>query len=127
MRRVTKIGPPEGSISKTEDALTWEDLARDLAKNARKLSPEDVRKKYFGKVDKRSVRARLLEEQGGLCVFCEGYLPADTNDKSSSVRIAHWMPIVHDRTLALEWSNLYASCDRKCSCDCSQTDFPHHP
>ncbi len=120
MRGVAKKGPPQGDVSASAEPITWIEARKRLAKDVDALSSDSVRKEHFDTLSKPKMRARLLEEQRYRCAFCERELKEDDANGGSDVRIAHWTPIKQDKTRALEWDNLYASCSAKETCDSRQ-------
>jgi uncharacterized protein (TIGR02646 family) len=76
----------------------------------------------FNQVDKGEVRKRLSEDQGALCAYCMDRIDPEKlgADGKPTTRIAHWMPIDADPSLALDWKNLLGSCSSPASCDIAQ-------
>jgi uncharacterized protein (TIGR02646 family) len=62
---------------------------------------------------KREVQERLIEDQGGLCAYCEVDLKPGVDEQLADLRVEHFHP-KSDRTTGknwhLEWSNLLACC-----------------
>ena len=70
----------------------------------------------FGtRLDAEAARNVLLREQRGLCAFCEGRVTAAPHHHApraeTNMRIAHWQPRFHHPERALDWQNLFGSCD----------------
>ena len=115
MRGVKKSGPPTGDVLGGSLAQrTWVAHRKALRQELPDLSARGVREQYFDAFDKPLVRDRLLVEQQRRCVYCEAAL---REGGGSLVRVAHWVPIAVDPGRALDWKNLYASCDRAQTCD----------
>ncbi len=122
MRRIRKGPAPKFGVR-----TSWPASANAL-KAALKGIPdrqrrtERARNHYDDAVQKPRVRSALAIEQEKLCAFCETRIDAaaQATDALEAIRIAHWVPIAVDPTLAVTWKNLFASCSRKTSCDTHQ-------
>jgi len=83
------------------------------------LTTVEKARSAFNQNDKGALRASLLAEQGHLCAFCMRRIR--DNEKTT---VAHLVPIKHDRSLALTWTNFLASCEGKWpgapTCDAAQ-------
>jgi uncharacterized protein (TIGR02646 family) len=83
----------------------------------------------FDQIGKREARCQLVEEQGWLCAFCMRRIDEDAQDEGGQaiMKIAHRVPIDVDPSRALDWTNLFGSCDGgersgglHCTCDYRQ-------
>lgn len=61
--------------------------------------------------DKRTIRDRLWEMQGGLCAYCEGSLQGE-----SKSHIEHFHPRRLNKAKTFAWENLSLSCDATGHC-----------
>lgn len=120
MRRVEKGEHPRD--------LVWRENQLRLQSH-----PEEARA-LFDQASARGTNKKLLEEQRHLCVFCERRIeknpPSEPKKydeeaeafKAHGLRRAHWVPISKNPYGALDWRNVYASCNTKQTCDRRQGD-----
>lgn len=126
MRGVAKGTAPSGDVAGGSEPLSWIQAQKRLATVVAQLSPQAVRDEHFDTLDKAKLRPVLLTEQRHLCVYCERLITAEDAMGVTRVRIAHWTPILRDKTRALDWKNIYASCDTSQTCDQRQASRDLH-
>ncbi|MRG97564.1 hypothetical protein [Polyangium spumosum] len=116
MRPIHKRTEPR-TVTETREATTTNLARKDTARTA------------FDQIDKEEARKALVEEQGWLCAFCMRRI--DEGDRETSrtttMKIAHRVPLDVDPRRALDWTNLLGSCDGGersgglyCTCDLRQ-------
>ncbi len=81
--------------------------------------PSFARSKYED-LDNRKLRPEMYREQCSLCIYCE----RQVTEGYPTPRIDHWYPLSRDPRLALQWKNLYLSCDKLETCDSAKDDHP---
>lgn len=120
MRRVEKREQPRDPVLRQNQLLldSHPERAREL----------------FDQVSARVTNPQLLAEQRHLCVFCERRIedeppnePKKYDEKEAAfqahgLRRAHWVPLSKNPKGALDWRNIYASCNTKQTCDRRQGD-----
>jgi len=77
-----------------------------------------------GQGRKKAVQKRLMEDQGGLCAYCEINLLLSENPVASDFRVEHFHPKSDDasgQNWHLDWSNLLACCHGGSSRDVSDS------
>jgi uncharacterized protein (TIGR02646 family) len=76
-----------------------------------------------GKGEKAILREAAIDEQRGLCAYCNGRLKRD-----HTTTLEHWRPRSDDKTEHFDWLNLLAVCpggtSRDLHCDKSRGDKP---
>jgi hypothetical protein len=139
VRRVHKA--PDGPNRAVRDAASWTELRQVALRDAVEPATVEARRKavrriFDDRLDKEVVYDALLAEQGHLCVFCECKIRSKDgkgarirNHGAAGVDAAHWIPLHGAPELALNWSNLYASCRQPRSCNATQknTDLGFGP
>ena len=118
MRVVQKRRPPQTIPQTKGDAIT-------------NLETPPAARAAFNRIEKRIVRQQLAAEQDALCAFCMRRIdPTRLDDRGEpTMKIAHRMPIAVRPQSALDWANLFGSCDggqrsegRYRTCDLAQED-----
>jgi len=93
--------PPPPTVTATQRAPTTNLERKATARTA------------FDQLGKTEVRRQLAEEQRHLCVFCMRRIdPNGVDDHGNALTIiAHRIPLSSESTRALDWNNLFGSCD----------------
>ncbi len=126
MREITKHDPPPNGVR----CGSWQQAAAMLRveleqRPERSERTERARNHFKDQVTgehRRSSVEALSKEQHALCAFCERRVdPREGSDKKRAfVRVAHWVPVMHDPLKAVTWNNLFASCSDPGTCDVHQ-------
>lgn len=100
MRLILKGSEPR-TITETRCASTTDLSTRQRARGA------------FEQIDKMEVRLQLVREQGWLCAFCMRRVEEGVcqGDREPTMKIAHRVPVAVESSRALDWGNLFGSCD----------------
>lgn len=80
----------------------WDEIAEEPSSKEAKR----IRKEYFDKLDKKRLRAALIEEQHGLCAYCMSSIVNDGNVTT----LEHWYPLSKSKSRSMQYSNLLAVC-----------------
>ncbi len=92
----------EQAIKVLTESAEWQ----NLPEQPNSEQAEVIRKKYFDKLDKNTIRKALVEEQHGLCAYCMDKIDA-IGDK---MVLEHWYPLSRSKSKALSYENMLASC-----------------
>lgn len=92
----------EQAIKALTDSAEWKDLPEQPNSNQAEL----IRKEYFDKLDKNTLRKALVEEQHGLCAYCMDKIEANGH----KMVLEHWYPLSRSKNKAMDYENLLASC-----------------
>lgn len=134
MRRIDKQAPPialemksrektlRAALVETSDPDRRRKIARDAYEEARRKPPSGP---DADGADASPMATALSSEQRDLCVFCERRLEPRDREGRKPVRVAHWDPIGDAKDAsadkagerALDWTNIYASCRSRDTCD----------
>jgi uncharacterized protein (TIGR02646 family) len=131
MRKIQKQQPP-ADVSIQPPPRSWGQAAAEL-KAELESAPADERielaRNRFDGIKKSVVREALGREQDALCIFCERRVdPGHGADADANgCRIAPWKPLSALPAGALDWRNVYLSCNGKwgsgaSTCDQAQGD-----
>ena len=97
IEKVTPSREVSQELNRVKRDTGWENISADDKNKARSA---------FDQLDKRIIRAQLLDEQKGICAYCMRRI---TEQKHTSIE--HWMPISDDATKALDYDNMLLCCD----------------
>ena len=89
-------------IAKNPEATEFTDWKKEWKRNNKNVAPGWG--EFDGKPMKQIVKVALIEEQGGLCCFCESRVGMDSG------HIAHLLDRSNHPELALEHNNMLYSC-----------------
>jgi uncharacterized protein (TIGR02646 family) len=122
MRGVRKPWPPKNVSPDGQTPGSMREAAESFQASLAAMADQssEARSKHarstFNNLDKKKLRAVLLAEQRSLCIFCE----RGVAETVPPPRVAHWRPINHEPEHALNWENLYLSCQTQGTCDVCQ-------
>jgi uncharacterized protein (TIGR02646 family) len=127
MRRIAKGEAPQNVAPDGAPPLRWVDAQKELIETLKRRDSNDhgvIARDKFDDLNKHIIRHALHHDQQNLCIFCERVLTRHGENSRTllleKIRIAHWIPINIDPHRAIDWTNVYASCDTKWSCDIKQ-------
>lgn len=121
---VATLLPTELMNAEREALLASEGLSEEERHLRIARSRTRAARARFDSVNVDVTCSQLLSEQHHLCCFCEGKIeyPVTTGKPQRKVRRAHWEPLSLCPSLALTWTNVYASCSGTAHCDVLQGD-----
>lgn len=121
MRGIQKPWPPQNVAPSNQEARTMRRAEADFcAQLATAVDASAYARACFDALEKRQLRAVLYREQGRLCVYCERRL----TEGHPAPRIDHWRPLSRVPDRALDWNNLYLSCNTPATCDRRKGEDP---
>lgn len=121
MRRIRKAPPPRNVSHASQESRTFIEAENELLQNLAGIVDQVAfARSCYDALDKKKLREVMFKDQGGLCIFCEGRV----KEGKRAPRIDHWQPLSHYPESALNWRNLYLSCDCPFTCDCRKKNIP---
>lgn len=117
MRRIYKKWPPKDVSPVGQEPRTLKQIESEYLAELRRSNAgnePDPRTIFDNQLDKKALRDALIVEQKHICVYCESRIQETL---ASPPRIEHWRPLSKSPKHALDWQNLYLSCDNQDTCD----------
>lgn len=93
-------------IQERIDRLTGNKRWAEYPETPSSSQAQDIRKRFFDKMDKQRVRSALIAEQKGLCAYCMCRIVND----GRSTTIEHFVPLSRSKAGAMSYQNWMAVC-----------------
>ncbi len=121
MRGISKPWPPTDVYPEGHERASLREAEDDyLTELPCAPNQSSFARSEFDRFEKRKLRAVMYGEQRSLCIFCERRI----TEGHPAPPIDHWYPLSRDPELALQWKNLYLSCQRPETCDSAKAGHP---
>ena len=116
MRGIVKRAPPRNVSPDGQERASMQQAERNMrAGLPAAADPSHHARAHFDAMDKKKLRAVLLQEQRAICVYCERRIKDEEGEEVPPIE--HWRSLSGCPDVALHWRNLYLSCPFTGTCD----------